>query len=47
MAEMILSIKQKQIINTESRLVVARGKGVVGWTGTWGLVDANHYIWNG
>ena len=34
----------------ESRLVVARRRGEreeVGWTGSWGLVDANHNIRNG
>ena len=32
----------------KNRLVVAPGGGEeVGWTGSLGLVDANHYIWNG
>ena len=45
MAQMILSTKQKQIMDMESRLVVANGRGEgVGWTGSLGLVDANGYI---
>ena len=50
---MILFTKQKQITAKESRLTVARvgqgggeGEGV-GWIGSFGLVDANCYIWNG
>ena len=35
---------QKQITDMESRLVVAQGLGVVGWTGRLGLVDTNYYI---
>ena len=35
---------QKQITDMESRLVVAQGLGVVGWTGNLGLVDTNYYI---
>ena len=29
----------------ENRLVVAKGEGG-GWTWSWGLVDANYWIWN-
>ena len=43
-----LSIKQKQAMDREKRLVVARVKGEeVGGTGSLELVDANDYIWNG
>ena len=42
MAQMNLS-KEKKIMDMENRLVVAKGEGV-GWTGSWGLVDANYYI---
>ena len=45
---MILSIKQKQITDMESRLVVAkRERERQGGTGSLGLVDAEYYIWNG
>ena len=49
MAQMILSIKHKQIMTKESRLVVAKGEGGrSGMDGKFGrLVDANCYIWNG
>jgi len=42
---MILSTKWKQIIGTESRLVVAKGGGGgSGWIQSLGLEDANYYI---
>ena len=42
------STKQKQITAKEVRLVVARVVGEeVGWTGSFGFLDANCYIWNG
>ena len=35
-------------MDIENRLVGAEGEGEgVGWTGCWGLVDANSYIQNG
>ena len=41
---------EKKITDLENRLVVAEvegeGKGV-GWTGSLGLIDANHCFWNG
>ena len=45
---MILSTKQKQIMDRESGHVVAKEGGVeeVGWTGSLEVVDANYYIWN-
>ena len=34
--------------DSQNRVVVAKGEGEgVGWTGSLGLVDGNHYIWNG
>ena len=36
--------KRNRLIDMENRLVVAMGKGVVGWTGSLGLVNANCYI---
>ena len=48
MAQIIRSTKQKQIMDMESRLVVAGREGEgVGWTGSLRLVDANCNIWNG
>ena len=42
---MILSTKQKQIMDMKSRLDFASGKGErSGWMGIWGLVYANSYI---
>ena len=38
MVQMILSIKQKQITDKESRIVVASGEEV-GWIGSLGWVD--------
>ena len=33
-------------MDKENRFVVAKGEGEgVGWTGSWGLVDANYCIW--
>ena len=35
-------------MDLENRLVVAKGEGEgVGWTGSRGLIDANHCIWSG
>lgn len=48
MAWMILSTKQKQLTDMESRFVIVRGRGEeVGWMGRLGLVNANYYILNG
>ena len=48
MAQMILSTKQKQIVDIKDRLVVAKGEGEgVGWAGSLGLIDANYCIWSG
>lgn len=48
MAKMIPSIKQRQIMAMENRLVVPGGREEgVGWTGSLKLVDGNCYIWNG
>ena len=48
MAQVILSTKQKQIMDMTGKLVVAGGGGGgSGWTGSLELVDANCYIWNG
>ena len=45
MAQMILSTKQKQITDMESRPGVARGEGEgVGWMGSLGLINANYDI---
>ena len=38
---MNLFTEKKQILDLENRLVVAKGEGGVGWTGSLGLVDAN------
>ena len=44
MAQMNLST-EKKIMDTENRLVVAKGEGeAVGWTGNLRLVDANYSI---
>ena len=43
MAQMILSTKQTQITDMESRLVFARGEGEREM-GSLGLVDASYYI---
>ena len=47
MAQMNLSTEKKSM-DMEYRLVVAKeeGKGV-GWTGIFGLIDANSWIWGG
>ena len=48
MAQMILPTKLKQIMDMESRLMVARaGERGVGWAGSLGLVATNGNIWNG
>ena len=47
MAQMNLAT-EKKLMNTENRLVVAKGKGEgVCWTGNLGLTCANYCIWNG
>ena len=47
MAQMNLST-EKKIMDMENRLVDPKGAGEgVGWTGIWGLIDANYYFWNG
>ena len=39
---------EKKIMDLEKRLVVAKGEGEgVGWTGDFGLIDANYCLWNG
>ena len=39
---------EKKLMDLEDRLVVAQGEeGVVGWTGSVGLIDANYCIWSG
>ena len=39
---------KKRLMDIQSRHVGAEGEGEgVGWTGCWGLVDANSYIQNG
>ena len=50
MAQMILSIGEKQITAKESRLVVAKGEGEgVGWTGISGIFGCKwlHLEWMG
>ena len=48
MAQMNLPTKQKQIIDTDNKFVVAKGEeGVSGMDGSLGLVDANYYLWSG
>ena len=38
----------KRIMDMENRLVVEKGEGEgVGWTGKFGLTDANYCLWNG
>ena len=45
MAQMILSTEQKEMMDMENRLVVARGGGKRKWMDpSLGLVDANYYI---
>ena len=47
MAQMNL-FTEKKLMDLEDRLVVAQGEeGVVGWTGSVGLIDANNCIWSG
>ena len=39
---------EKKLMDSENRLVVAKEEGEgVGWTGSLGLIDANHSLWNG
>ena len=48
MAQIILPIKQKQIMDMENWLLVVRARGEgVEWTGSLGLVDVNCNIWKG
>ena len=48
MAKMNPATKEKQTHRQENRLVVVKGEwGGEEWTGSLGLVDANHYIYNG
>ena len=44
---MNLSAEKKQLMDLENRLVVAKGRGGGGWTGSLGLVEANYSIWSG
>ena len=44
MAQMNLST-EKEIMDMENRLVVAKGEGV-GYTGNLGLIDENYCLWN-
>ena len=47
MAQMNLST-EKKLMDLENRLVVAKQEGEgVGWTGNWGLIDANYCLWKG
>ena len=46
MAQMSLSMGQKQTHKHGEQTVVAEGEGM-GWTESLGLVDANCYIYNG
>ena len=44
MAQMKFST-EKKLMNSENRLVVAKGEGEgLGWTGRLGLIDANYCI---
>ena len=46
-AQMKLST-EKKLMDLENRLVVAKGEeDGVGWTGSLGLIDANHCLWSG
>jgi len=47
MAQMNLSTENK-IMDLENRLVVANREGEgMGWTGSFGLIDADYCLWNG
>ena len=47
MAQMKLSTENK-LMDLVKRLVAAKEeKEGVGWTGRWGLIDANSCIWSG
>ena len=49
MARMNLST-EKKIMVLENRFVVAKGEWEgdgVGWSGNWGLIDADGCLWNG
>ena len=39
---------EKKIMGLENRFMVAKQEGEgVGWTGNWGLIDANYCLCNG
>ena len=39
---------EKKLKDLDNRLVVAKGEGKeVGWTGNFGLIDANYCLWDG
>ena len=39
---------EKKIMDLQNRFVVAKREGEeVGWLGSFGLIDANYYLWNG
>ena len=38
---------EKNLMDLEKRLVVAKGQGKGGWTGNLGLIDANYCLGNG
>ena len=44
---MNLSTKQNQTHRHGEQTCGCQGVGGVGWTGIWGLIDANYYIQNG
>ena len=47
MAQMKL-FTEKKVMDLETRLVVAEGKGEgVGWLGSLRLIDTNYCLWNG
>ena len=48
MAQMNHLQNRNKIMVTENRLLVTEGEGEGdGWTGSFGLVDANYCIWGG
>ena len=46
MAQMNLST-EKKLMDLESRLVLAKGEGGLGWISNFGLIDTNYCLWNG
>ena len=47
MAQMNLTMNRDKLIDIRIKFVVANGEGErVGWTGSFGLVDADYCIWN-